>query len=49
MKVLYMSGYTENVIAKRGVLEEGVNFIQKPFNSSGLAVKVREILDGKIA
>ncbi len=40
-----MSGYTANVIAHRGVLEEGVNFIQKPFSMKDLAVKVREILD----
>jgi two-component system, cell cycle sensor histidine kinase and response regulator CckA len=45
MKVLYMSGYTDNVIAHRGVLEEGVQFIQKPFTVYGLAVKVREVLD----
>jgi len=45
MKVLYMSGYTENVIARRGVLEEGVQFIQKPFTVHALAAKVRETLD----
>jgi YesN/AraC family two-component response regulator len=46
IKTLFMSGYTANVIAHRGVLEEGVNFIQKPFSKKDLAVKVREILDG---
>jgi PAS domain S-box-containing protein len=45
IKTLFMSGYTANVIAHRGVLEEGVNFIQKPFSKKDLAVKVREILD----
>ncbi len=45
LKVLYMSGYTENVIASRGVLDEGVNFIQKPFAPNSLAAKVREVLD----
>ncbi len=45
IKVLFMSGYTADVIAHRGVLEEGVNFIQKPFSRKDLAVKVREILD----
>jgi len=45
IKVLYMSGYTDNVIAHRGVLDEGVHFIQKPFTVEGLAVKIRETLD----
>ncbi|MDM8539913.1 response regulator [Desulfococcaceae bacterium HSG9] len=45
IKALYMSGYTDNVIAHHGVLEEGVNFIQKPFSVKALAAKVREILD----
>ena len=44
-KVLYMSGYTDNVIAHRGVLDEGTAFIQKPFNVQALAAKVREVLD----
>ncbi len=44
LKVLYMSGYTANVIAHRGVLESGVSFIQKPFSVRDLADKVRETL-----
>ena len=44
IRVLFMSGYTANVIAHRGVLEEGVQFIQKPFNKRDLARKVREAL-----
>jgi PAS domain S-box-containing protein len=44
LKVLFMSGYTASVIAHRGVLDEGVNFVQKPFSNHGLAVKVREVL-----
>jgi len=48
VKVLYMSGYTDNVIAHRGVLDEGVQFIQKPFTVHGLAAKVREVLDEKL-
>lgn len=46
IKVLFMSGYTANVIAHHGVLYDGVNFIQKPFSKHELASKVREILDG---
>ena len=45
MKVLYMSGYTDNAILHHGILEPGINFIQKPFTVDGLARKVREVLD----
>jgi len=45
IKVLYMSGYTNNVIAHHGVLDQGVQFIQKPFSVQALAAKVREVLD----
>ncbi len=44
-KRLFMSGYTADVIAHHGILDEGVNFIQKPFSIEGLAVKVRAVLD----
>ena len=44
MKVLFMSGYTENVIAERGVLKEGINFIQKPFAINELRSKLGAIL-----
>jgi FixJ family two-component response regulator len=44
LKVLYMSGYTADVIAHRGVLDEGVYFMQKPFSKRDLAFKVREVL-----
>ncbi len=46
LKVLYMSGYTANVIAHRGVLEKGVCFVQKPFSKKDFAVKIREALEG---
>jgi len=45
IKTLYMSGYTDNAIVRHGVLEKGVNYIQKPFTMEGLAKKVREVLD----
>ncbi len=45
LQTLYMSGYTANVIAHHGVLEEGVHFIQKPFSIQDLAVKVREAIE----
>jgi nitrogen-specific signal transduction histidine kinase len=45
LKLLFMSGFTANVIAHHGVLDEGINFIQKPFSLHGLMAKVREVLD----
>ena len=45
LKVLYMSGYTDNVILHHGVLEKGIAFIQKPFSVAGLATQVRKVLD----
>lgn len=44
-KALFMSGYTADVIAKQGVLDYGVSYIQKPFSLDELSVKVREVLD----
>jgi two-component system cell cycle sensor histidine kinase/response regulator CckA len=45
LKILFISGYTANVIAHRGVLEKGVYFLPKPFSKKDLAVKVRQVLD----
>jgi PAS domain S-box-containing protein len=44
LKSLFMSGYTADVIAHQGVLDVGVNFIQKPFSTKAMAEKVREVL-----
>jgi FixJ family two-component response regulator len=45
LKVLYVSGYTSDVLSHNGAFEQDVNFIRKPFDSSELLTKVREILD----
>jgi len=44
LKVLFMSGYTSNIIALHGILEDGVHFIQKPFTMKDLAAKVSELI-----
>ncbi|MFH0787084.1 MAG: PAS domain S-box protein [Pseudomonadota bacterium] len=44
LKVLFMSGYTDNAIVHHGILDKGIAFIQKPFPPEDLARKVREVL-----
>jgi signal transduction histidine kinase/ActR/RegA family two-component response regulator len=46
LKILFMSGYTANLIAHHGVLDRGVEFIQKPFSRQDLAQKIRDVLNG---
>ncbi len=48
LRVLFMSGYTANVIAHDGILDEGLRFIHKPFSPGALAAKVREALDARL-
>jgi PAS domain S-box-containing protein len=45
VRVLYMSGYTDDAVVRHGVLAEGLPYLQKPFSPSALATKVRELLD----
>lgn len=46
IKTLYVSGYTANVIAHRGMLDEGTAFLQKPFSINALTVRVRQVIEG---
>jgi CheY-like chemotaxis protein len=45
VKVLYTSGYTDDVIVRLGFTEKGAAFLEKPFTPEALARKVREVLD----
>ena len=45
MKVLFISGYSDDVIAKHGMIDEGLSFLQKPFTAASLGKKIREVLE----
>jgi PAS domain S-box-containing protein len=47
LKILFMSGYTADIIAHHGILDEKARFLQKPFSTTDLAIKVREALESK--
>lgn len=46
IKVLFMSGYTDDAIVRHGLLDASLEFLQKPFDAAGVASKVRQVLDG---
>lgn len=48
IRVLYMSGYARHLMTNQGVLEESVEFLEKPFTPQGLALKVREVLEKSV-
>jgi hypothetical protein len=48
MKVLFVSGYSDSDISDQGVLDPGLDMLQKPFTQDSLARKVREILDAPV-
>jgi FixJ family two-component response regulator len=47
LRVIYMSGYAEHLVVQRGIIEEGIAFIPKPFEPMSFARTVREVLDGQ--
>ena len=47
IRVLFMSGYTDDAISHHGILEPGTHFLEKPFTADGLLRKVREVLEGE--
>jgi FixJ family two-component response regulator len=49
LKVIYMSGYTEEAIVQHGVLKPGIAFLHKPFTSETLGRKIRDVLDRSVS
>ncbi|MCE1204828.1 MAG: PAS domain S-box protein [Holophagaceae bacterium] len=47
LPVLYMSGYTADIIARKGVLEAGTDFLQKPFTREAIRMKIRQVMEGR--
>ena len=46
IKLLYTSGYTENSVIHRGIVDHGVTLLNKPYNADELLQKIQELLDG---
>jgi CheY-like chemotaxis protein len=49
LKVLFTSGYPEDTVAHHGIIEQGIEFLPKPYTLSGLAQRVREVLEASPA
>jgi FixJ family two-component response regulator len=47
-KVVFISGYTDEILAHRGILEPGIVYIEKPITPTMLSKKVRQVLDGEM-
>jgi CheY-like chemotaxis protein len=48
VRVLYASGYTDDIIVHHGVLAPGVAFLEKPYSTTDLGIKIRAVLDGPV-
>jgi FixJ family two-component response regulator len=43
--MIFMSGFTDDVLAEHGVMNQGIPFIQKPFTARGIAIKIKQVLE----